>query len=123
MKYLGLAYYDEPKFRALPQAQLEALVSQCPALDRQMHDTGRLRVSASLGDSAASVRIRPVNGAPRVTDGPYAESKELVGGFFIIEADTLEQAIALASMHPAAQLGEHVGWGIELRPIDYYHQT
>ena len=122
MKYLGLAYYDERKFRDLPQPQLDALVSQCPALDRRLQGTGRLRLSASLGESAASISIRPVNGTPQVTDGPYTESKELVGGLFIIEADDLEQAIALASMHPAAQLGEDVGWGIELRPIDYYQQ-
>jgi len=123
MKYLALAYYDEQKFIALPPAQLEALVSQCPALDRKLHDTGQLRVSASLGEPSAAVRIRPVNGATLVTDGPYTESKELVGGFFIIEAESLEQAITVASLHPAAQLGEDVGWGIELRPIDHYLQA
>ncbi len=51
-------------------------------------------------------------------DGPYAETKEQLGSFFIIEAEDLDEAIQLASMHPAAQLNEHLGWGIELRPIE-----
>lgn len=123
MKYLCLGYYDEQKFAALPQADVDALVSQCPQMDAELRDSGRMRVCASLGPSQASVSLRPSNGKVVVTDGPYAETKELIGSFFIIEADTQEEAIAIASRHPAARIGEHVGWGIELRPIDFYEQS
>ena len=53
-----------------------------------------------------------------VTDGPYAETKEQVGSYFQIEARDLNQAIEVASKHPAARLNEHLGWGIEIRPIE-----
>jgi hypothetical protein len=122
MRYLCLAYYDEKKFEALAPAELEALVSQCPALDEALRRSGHLVVQASLGAPGASISIRPRNGRPTVTDGPFAETKEQVGGFFIIEARDLNEAIRVASKHPAAQLGERVGWGIEVRPIESFEQ-
>ena len=57
-----------------------------------------------------------------MTDGPYTESKELVGGFFIIEAADRQEAVRVASIHPAANLGEQVGWGIEIHPIGFFEQ-
>lgn len=54
-----------------------------------------------------------------MTDGPYAEAKEMVGGFFIIEAADKDEAVRVASLHPAATLGECVGWGIEVHPIGF----
>jgi hypothetical protein len=55
-----------------------------------------------------------------VTDGPFVETKEQVGGFFIIEARDLNEAIRVASKHPAANIGEQAGWAIEVRPIEMY---
>jgi hypothetical protein len=52
-----------------------------------------------------------------MTDGPFAETKEQVGGFFMIEAKDMDEAMSIASKHPAAHLGEQVGWGIEVRPL------
>ena len=63
------------------------------------------------------------NGKPDVTDGPYAEAKEMVGGFFIIEAADKDEAVRVASLHPAATLGERVGWGIEVHPIGFFEQA
>jgi hypothetical protein len=120
MKYLCLAYYDERKFEALPEADLKALVSQCPPLDAALRASGHLVVQASLGSARASASIRPGAGKSFVTDGPFAETKEQIGGFFIIEARDKDDALRIASMHPAAQIGGHVGWGIEVRPIDAF---
>ncbi|MFM0642547.1 YciI family protein [Paraburkholderia metrosideri] len=64
--------------------------------------------------------LRPRSGKTHVTDGPYTESKEVVGGLFIIEADTHDEALRIASMHPAATLGEEGGWVVELIPVDFY---
>lgn len=122
MKYLCLAYYEEKKSAALAPAELEALVSQCPALDEGLRRSGHLVVQASLGAPGASMSIRPRNGHATVTDGPFAETKEQIGGFFIIEARDLNEAIRVASKHPAAQLGERVGWGVEVRPIERFEQ-
>ena len=117
MKYLGLAYFSPEKFAAMAPDQVERLVSQCPALDERMRATGKVLLAASLGDVAGWTTLRPRNGRTQVSDGPYTESKEVVGGLFIIEADDHDEALRLASMHPAATLGEEGGWAVELIPI------
>lgn len=122
MKYLCLAYYDEQKFSALTQSELDALVAQCHSRDEVLRSSGNLLLVASLAATRSSTSVRPKNGKPIVTDGPYAETKEQLGGFFIIEATDLNEAIRVASKHPAAQLGEHVGWGIEVRPTEFFEQ-
>lgn len=118
MKYLCLGYYDEKKFEALPKAEVSALVSKCHTHDEALRKSGHLLTVASLESPRKSKTVRPRNGKPVTTDGPFAEAKEVVGAFFIIEASDLREAVEIASKHPAAHLGEHVGWGIEVRPID-----
>ncbi|WP_343637271.1 YciI family protein [Roseateles sp.] len=120
MKYLGLAYFTPEKFAQMSPEDVKALVSQCPALDEKMRATGKVLVSASLGDLEQWKTLRPRGGRTQVTDGPYTEAKEVVGGLFIIDAETPEEALRLASMHPAATLGEEGGWAVELIPMDFY---
>ena len=120
MKYVGLAYFTPDKFAAMAPDEVKALVSQCPALDARMRATGKVLVSASLGDLEGWKTLRPRGGKTQVTDGPYVETKEMVGGLFIIEADSPEEALRIASMHPAATLGEEGGWAVELIPMDFY---
>lgn len=123
MKYLGLAYYTPEKFAAMAPDDVQALVSQCPALDEEMRATGRMLVSASLAERARRKTLRPRDGGTQVSDGPYTESKEVVGGLFIIEADDADEAMRIASMHPAARIGEACGWAVELIPMDFYLAT
>lgn len=120
MKYLGLAYFTPEKFAAMAPSDVKALVSQCPALDEKMRATGKVLVSASLGDLEGWKTLRTRGGKAQVSDGPYTESKEVVGGLFIIEADSPDEALRIASMHPAAQLGEEGEWVVELIPLDFY---
>jgi len=120
MKYLGLAYFTPEKFAAMTPEAVKALVSQCPALDEKMRATGKVLISASLGDLDKWSTLRPRSGKTHVTDGPYTESKEVVGGLFIIEADSRDEALRIATMHPAATLGEEGGWAVELIPFDFY---
>jgi hypothetical protein len=120
MKYLCLAYYDEKKFETLSGADLDAIVRDVKPYDEDLRQTGALVAAGSLGPSGASTTIRPRGGKVSVTDGPFAETKEQVGGFFIIEARDLNEAIRVASKHPAAHLNEHLGWGIEVRPIEVF---
>ena len=95
---------------------------ECHSHDEALRNSGHLITVASLGPTRTTTSVRPKNGKPSVTDGPFAETKEQVGAFFIIEARDLNEATEVASQHPAAHLGEHVGWGIEVRPIDYFVQ-
>jgi len=76
------------------------------------------KVRDALAATKDSVSLRPRHGKVTVTDGPYAETKEQLGSYFLIEARDLNEAIQVASKHPAARLNEHLGWGVEVRPIE-----
>jgi hypothetical protein len=120
MKFLVLAYYEPKTFEKLGGDDRVALVSQCPPHDAALRESGSLLTIASLGDLRASVSIRPRGGKPIVTDGPFMETNEQIGSFFLIEAKDMEDAVRIASLHPAAHLGEQVGWGLEVRAIDFF---
>lgn len=120
MKYLGLAYFTPEKFAAMAPDDVKELVSQCPPLDEKMRATGKVVVSASLAYLERWTTLCPRSGKTRVSDGPYTESKEVVGGLFIIDVDSHDEALRIASMHPAAVLGEKGGWAVELIPMDFY---
>jgi len=121
MKYLCLAYGDQSKMEALSKAEFEALVAKCGPMDEELRRTGQVVTTESLEWATTTIRTR--NGKQVVTDGPFVETKEKVGGLFIIEARDLNEAIRIASLHPAAHLGEGQGWAIEVRPIaDGCHQ-
>jgi hypothetical protein len=66
--------------------------------------------------------VRPADGRPSITDGPYAETDEPLGAFFMIEAEDMDEAAEVASKHPGAHLGRYFGGGIEVRPIDMLNQ-
>lgn len=117
MKFLCLAFGEEAKAAALSQSEMSALGQKCSAYDEELRKTGRLVASGSLGWGAKSMRLE--RGKLTVTDGPFIEAKELVGGFVIIEAADYDEAIRIASLHPAARMGEELGWGIEVRPMEY----
>jgi hypothetical protein len=120
MKFLCLAYYDVDALKTTPSDEVKATVSQCPPRDAALRASGHLLAQASLGAPTATRVIRPRRGRKTVLDGPFTEAKELVGGFFIIEARDMDQAVEIASLHPAAELGEAMGWGIEIWPISRY---
>ena len=115
MKYLCLAYGDQKKMERLSKEQLAALFERCQAYDAEMKATGQYLEGRSL--EWDTVTLRPTGGKPIVSDGPFVETKEKVGGLVVIEARDLNDAIRVASMHPAARMGEELGWAIEIRPI------
>ena len=121
MKYLCLGYYDAEKFEALSEAERAAIADQCRPHDEALRRSGHLVAVASLEERTAAT-LRPNGGKTSVTDGPFAETKELIGSFFIIEARDLDEAIQIASLHPAAKWGEHLGFAVEVRPIETYVQ-
>ena len=118
MKYLCLAYYDVPTYEALTAEQKAALYPRCKPHDEALRATKKLVVSASLGAPARTARTRA--GKMSIIDGPYVETKEQIGGLFIVEAEDAEQAMEVAAKHPAAQMGEELGWVVEVRPIDMW---
>jgi hypothetical protein len=117
MKYLLLAYGNEAKFNQMSKAELAAVGEKCMGFDAEMRAAGEVTWAGSLSWGSKSMRLK--GGKLTVTDGPFVDTKEVVGGVVIIEAPDFDAAVKLASLHPAARMGEELGWGIELRPMDY----
>lgn len=117
MKYLCLGYLNEKEFNTLSEAEVNKAMRDCAMHCETLRATGKVLAEAGLFQSRDARSIRPRNGRPSVTDGPFVETKEQLGSFFIIEAADIEEAVQIASKHPAALLGEEHGWGIEVRPI------
>lgn len=115
MKYLCLAYGDRKSMEALSEEEMQELFAGCRAHDEELRRSGHFVEGMSLEWDAMT--IRPRGGKPVVTDGPFIESREVVGGLVIIEARDLNEAVRIASLHPAAHLGEKLGWAVEVRPI------
>lgn len=112
MQYLLLIYNDDSLLQSLPEGEADAMMRHCFAGADAMKAQGTLLQSQQLqpAESARSVRIR--DGRVSVSDGPFAETRELLGGFNLIEADSLEQAVEIASRFPWARTG-----CVEVRPI------
>ena len=119
MKYLCLANGDKSKMQALSREELIAIREKCEPYDAELNRTKSLVFREGLSWDVAT--IRPRNGTVSVTDGPFVELKKQIGGVFVIEAADLNEAIRIASLHPAAHLGEDIGWGIEVRPIEAFN--
>jgi hypothetical protein len=112
LKFLCLAYEQEEKLNALTASQWEALRSETLAYVDHLRKSGRLVVTAALESVRSATTVRVRDGKPSTTDGPFAETKEQLGGIFLIEASNLEEAIEVASGWPSARIGS-----IEVRPI------
>jgi hypothetical protein len=113
MKYLCLAYEEEKRLNDLSRGEWDILRGETLAYVEILRKSGHLILTNALQSArkAATVRIR--DGQSRVLDGPYAETKEQLGGFFLVEARDMDEAIELASRWPSARLGI-----IEVRPIE-----
>jgi len=112
MKYLCLVYYDERKLDALSKSEFDALVGEALAYDDVLRKSGHYITSNALQRVHTATTIRTGTGRLSTTDGPFAETKEQLGGFILIEAKDLNDAIKVASKIPPGRLGS-----IEVRPI------
>ena len=120
MKYLCLGYFDPEKMNVRPRAEIDAVMRECQPHMEELYKSGQLIIDAGL--TLETKCLRRVNGKVRITDGPFIETKEIIGSAFFIEARDMEEAIRVASLHPTTQVsaGEQFGWRIEIRPVDYF---
>ena len=114
MRYLCLIYLDERQLAAMPEAELNALNARHLEFNDGLLDTGHFVEAEALQPGAESTCVRVRNGRASLTDGPYAETKEFMGGFYLLEAEDLDAAIALARHIPAAWRD---GGKVEVRPL------
>jgi hypothetical protein len=112
MKFMFMIYHDENVLDALPEEQMQALVDSALDYDEAIRRSGHYIVSDALQRARTARTIRVRGGKVSTTDGPFAETKEQLGGFFLIEAKDLDEACEVASRFPPARLGV-----IEVRPV------
>ena len=112
MKFMLLIYNDGALLDALPATEADGMMRDCLSHADELRGEGRLIESQMLqgAEKAKSVRIR--NGRLRATDGPFAEVKEVLGGFNLIEADDMDEAVRIAAEFPWARTG-----CVEVRPV------
>ncbi len=111
MKYALLVYEAPGSHEALPKEEFDAVLAEYMALA----DDPRFLNGAELRsvEMATTVRVDSATGAPLITDGPFADTKEVFGGYYVFEVDNLDQAIELAARIPTAR----IGGSVEIRPV------
>ena len=112
MRYLCLIFLDEATMDALPPDEMRALNVGHLRLNDELRASGHLVEAEALEPAATAVTVRPRRERTVITDGPFTETKELVAGFYLLEAADLDEAIAIASRFPGARHG-----AVEIRRV------
>lgn len=113
MKFICLGYADLAKFEKTPEDEMKAMMEECFAYDDELRKGGHFAGGEALQVHTNAVTLRWRDGKVVTTDGPYAETKEQLGGILVLEARDLNHAIALMSKHPGVKFGP-----FEIRPAD-----
>lgn len=109
MQYMFLLYYDE---NSLSEADFAQCYTESAGFARELHAGGRRVLATPLQPTTTATSVRTREGKRVVTDGPYAETREQLGGFFLVDAKNLDDAIEIAEKIPAGR------WGtVEIRPV------
>jgi hypothetical protein len=113
MKYLCLAYEEERVLNGLSQSEWRALRQETLDYVDALRESGHLIDARPLRSATTASMVRVRSGGLSVTDGPFAETKEQIGGYFLLEVDSHDEAVRIASKWPSARLGS-----IEVRPVE-----
>jgi len=114
MKYLCLIY-ETDWWHEMPKAELDAMLTEYRALGESLHANGQYVAGQALQPSSTATLVRVREGKTLTTDGPFAETKEQLSGFYLVEAKDLNEAIQIAARIPSARHG-----AIEVRPIKVF---
>ncbi len=117
MKYLCLIYEDEKKYSTMAKSESDAIMGEYYAFTDSIRKSGHYVAGEALQPVGTATTVRIRNGKVSTTDGPFAETKEQLGGFYLINAKDLNDAMQVASRIPSARLGS-----IEVRPIQVFSQ-
>lgn len=112
MKYLLLVHHNEDTFGKIPEAKRKEMLAESIQLCHQLDGKGQYIHASPLQPEATGIVVRVRNGKATVTDGPFAETKEQLAGYFLIEAQDREDAVRIAQLVPGARIGT-----VEVRPI------
>lgn len=105
MKYICLGYIEDKYFSQLSEKERHDFMDACFAYDEKLRKNGHMIDGEALQPANTATTVRYRNGTLQITDGPFAETKEFLGGIMILEARDLSEAIALMSKHPSIKMG------------------
>ncbi len=111
MKYICLGYIDESKWEGIPENERNAMIDECFTYDDELRKNGHFAGGEALQSARNAATLRFQNGKVSITDGPFTETKEQLGGILVLEANDLNHAIQLMSKHPGVKAGP-----FEIRP-------
>jgi hypothetical protein len=123
MKYLCLLYYDTGAFARLSEQESAALGPACAPYDAALNASGQVRITGSLAMPQSWVHLVPRDGRPELRSGPYLAVPQQAGAFLIVDAESDEDAQRIASKHAAANIGEHLGFAVEVRRCETYRES
>lgn len=112
MKFMLLIYNDDTLVETLPEGQADAMMRDCLSHADELRQEGRLIESQMLEEASTAKSVRIRNGRVKALDGPFAETKEVLGGFNLIEARDMDEAVEIAAHFPWAHTG-----CVEVRPV------
>ena len=119
MQYLLLCCFDEERWRKIPESEREHIMREYGEFQQNLAASGQYRAGAKLGSSQSATTLREQAGKPVITDGPFAETKEQLGGYHLVDCRNLDEAIAIARRIPTLRAGGVV----EVRPVEFGHPT
>lgn len=105
MKFICLGYFDENQWNEMPASEQEKFMETCFAYDDELRRGKHFLGGEALGPAANAVTLKVKNGSVDVIDGPFSETKEVLGGILLLEANDLNHAISLMSKHPGLKAG------------------
>lgn len=112
MKYILLVHHSEEVLHALSETERKNMLEESVQLANQLHAKGQYFDAAPLHPIATAMSVKVRDGKPLVTDGPFAETREQLGGYFLIDARDIDEAISIAGRIPGARIGT-----VEIRPV------
>ncbi len=112
MKYMLLCYDDEQAWEEEGTAAHQSAMDEAVRLTHTIHAKGQYRLASPLQPVSTATSVRVRDGRRLVTDGPFTETREVLGGFYLIDVDNLDDAIDIAARHPGARFGT-----VEVRPV------
>ena len=113
MKFICFGYADHSKFAAMSDTEMTEMMEQCMAYDDLLRQGGHFVGGEALQAADQAITLRHRDGKTVTTDGPYAETREQIGGILILEANNMDHAVLLMSKHPGVKVGP-----FEIRPAD-----
>lgn len=112
MKYIAMIYNNPDAFESLSEKDRDAMMTEADTFISEFQGTGEFVGGSALAHPATGRTVRVRNGNTQATDGPYAEAKEYIAGYYILDVENIDRALEIVAKDPAARF-----WAVEVRPI------